>query len=105
MNTLNQQIQIFALHLIEREAKVRPRKNKRSISEHEKFLLSTQWLCKKLLAAHASHEGASVRISRDKNRYTAGRYVPKGLSYDITVTGVLDLMDLLGYVAVTSRGN
>ena len=37
---LNQQIQTFALHLIEREAKVRPRKNKRSENEHEKFLLS-----------------------------------------------------------------
>ena len=41
MNDLNQQIQTFAMHLIEREAEVRPRKNKRSVSEHEKFLLST----------------------------------------------------------------
>jgi len=52
---LNQQIQAFALHLIEREAEVRPRKNKRSSIEHEKFLLSTAWLCKKLLAVHAAH--------------------------------------------------
>jgi len=49
MNDLNQQIQAFALHLIEREAEVRPRKNKRSPVEHEKFLLSTGWLCKKFL--------------------------------------------------------
>ena len=74
---LNQQIQTFALHLIEREAKVRRRKNKRSASEHEKFLLSTGWLCKKLLAVHTAHMGASARISRDKNRYKAGRYVPE----------------------------
>ena len=103
--SLSDQITLFAQHLIEREAEVSPRKNKRSASEHEKFLLSTEWLCKKLLAAHASHKGASVRISRDKNRYKAGRYVPKGLSYDITVSGTLDLMDLLGYVVMTSRGN
>ena len=103
--SLRSQITLFALHLIEREAEVCPRKNKRSASEHEKFLLSTEWLCKKLLAAYASHKGASVRISRDKNRYKAGRYVPKGLSYDITISGTLDLMDLLGYVVMTSRGN
>ena len=66
--SLSDQITSFALHLIEREAEVSPRKNKRSESEHEKFLLSTEWLCKKLLAAYASHKGASVRISRDKNR-------------------------------------
>ena len=42
---LNQQIQTFAMHLIERESEVCPRKNKRSLVEHEKFLLSTGWLC------------------------------------------------------------
>ena len=54
MINLNEQITAFALHLIEREAEVRSRKNKRSPSEHEKFLLSTGWLCKKLLAVHAA---------------------------------------------------
>ena len=95
---LNQQIQNFALHLIEREAHVRPRKNKRSESEHEKFLLSTGWLCRKLIAVHIAHKGASTRISRDKNRYKAGRYVPEGVTYTIAIEGVLDLMEILGYV-------
>ena len=102
---LNQQIQTFALHLIEREANVRPRKNKRSPVEHEKFLLSTGWLCRKLLAVHAAHKGASTRISRDKNRYKAGRYVPEGVTYTIAIEGVLDLMEILGYVQVTNRGH
>ena len=79
---LSPQIQTFALHLIEREVEASPRKNKRSASELEKFLLSTGWLCKKLLAVHTAHMGASARISRDKNRYKAGRYVPEGVDVD-----------------------
>jgi hypothetical protein len=101
---LNQQIQSFALHLIEREAEECPRKNKRSVSEHKKFLLSTAWLCKKLLAVHVAHNGATIRISRDKNRYKAGRYIPKGISYDITILGALDLMEILDYVEKVSKG-
>ena len=86
MEKVDRQITMFAHHLIDREVEVRPRKNKRSKSEYDKFLLSVEWLCKKLLAAHASHKGASVRISRDKNRYKAGRYVPKGVtSFAITL--------------------
>ena len=103
-NKLNQQIQTFAQHLIECEAEVRPRKNKRSPVEHEKFLLSTGWLYRKLLAVHAAHKGASTRISRDKNRYKAGRYVPEGVTYTIAIEGVLDLMEILGYVEMTNRG-
>ena len=105
MTILQNQIQTFALHLIQREEEVRPRKNKRSVIELEKFLLSTEWLCKKLLAAHASHKGASVRISRDKNRYKAGRYVPKGVTYTVAIEGVLDLMEILGYLEMTNRGH
>ena len=103
-SNLDNQILTFALHLIEREAEVRPRKNKRSVSEHEKFLLSTGWLCRKLLAVHAAQKGASTRISRDKNRYKAGRYVPKGVTYTIAIEGVLDLMEVLGYVQMANRG-
>ena len=102
---LNQQIQAFTLHLIESEAEVRPRKNKRSPVEHEKFLLSTGWLCRKLLAVHTAHKGASTRISRDKNRYKAGRYAPEGVTYTIAIEGVLDLMEILGYVEMTNRGH
>jgi hypothetical protein len=105
MKPLDEQINEFAMHLIKREAEVRPRSNKRSIKEHEKFLLSTRWLCRKLLLAHAVHKGSSIRISRDKNRYTQGRYVPEGISHRVTIEGVLDLMDILGYVQLTDRGN
>ena len=105
MENLDNQIQAFAYYLIESETEVKPRKNKRSVSEHEKFLLSAEWLCKKLLAAHASHKGASVRISRDKNRYKAGRYVPKGVTYTVAIEGVLDLMEIMGYLEMTNRGH
>ena len=104
MKSLDEQINAFALHLIEQEAEVRPRSNKRSANEHEKFVLSTGWLCRKLLLAHVAHKGSSIRISRDKNRYTAGRYVPEGIIYTIAIEGVLDLMDILGYVQLTDRG-
>ena len=103
--SLSDQITSFALYLIESEAEVCPRKNKRSKTQYENFLLSVEWLCKKLLAAHASFKNASVRISRDKNRYKAGRYVSKGLSYDITITGALGLMHKFGYVEMTNRGH
>ena len=102
---LKNQIQAFAFHLIEREAEVRPRKNKRSQDKYEKFLLSTGWLCMKLLAVNAAHEGASTRISRDKNRYKAGRYVPRGVTYTIAIEGVLYLLEVLGYVQMTNRGH
>ena len=102
---LNQQIKVFALRLIVREAEVRPRKNKHSPVEHEKFLLSVGWLCRKLLAVHTAHKGASTRTSRDKNRYKAGRYVPEGVTYTIAIEGVLDLMEILGYVEMTNRGH
>ena len=102
---LKNQIQAFAFHLIEREAEVRPRKNKRSQDEYEKFLLSTGWLCMKLLSVNAAHEDASTRISRDKNRYKAGRYVLRGVTYTIAIEGVLDLMEMLGYVEMTNRGH
>ena len=61
-------------------------------------------MCRKLLAVHAAHKGASTRISRDKNRYKAGRYVPKGVTYTIAIEGVLDLMEILGYVEMTNKG-
>ena len=54
-DSLKSQITTFALHLMECEAEVRIRKNKRSANEHEKFLMNAAWLCKKLLATHASH--------------------------------------------------
>jgi len=105
MHNLSEQIHTFGHNLIEREAEVRPRKNKRSQDEYEKFLLSTGWLCRKLLSVNAAHKDASTRISRDKNRYKAGRYVPRGVTYTIAIEGVLDLMEMLGYVEMTNRGH
>ena len=104
MKSLDEQIHHFALCLIDQEAKVCPRKNKRSANEHEKFLLSVGWLCRKLLLSHSASNRASTRISRDKNRYKAGRYVPEGVTYTIAIEGALDLMDLLGYVQKTADG-
>ena len=62
------------------------------------------WLCRKLIAVHAAHKGASTRISRDKNRYKAGRYVPEGVTYTIAIEGLLDFMEILFYVEMTNRG-
>ena len=104
MNFFIDQMQGFALHLMEREAEVRPRKNRRSQKEYEKFLMSTEWLCKKMLLACSAHKDASVRISRDANRYKAGRYLLRGISYDVAIIGVLDLMEILGYVEMIKRG-
>jgi len=104
MKSLNEQIHAFSLHLIDQEAEVRPRKNKRSADEHKKFLLSVGWLCRKLLLTHTASDKSSTRISRDKNRYKAGRYVPDGVTYTIAIEGALDLMDLLGYVQKTDDG-
>tara|TARA_E500000178_G_scaffold322980_1_gene348163 strand:- start:78 stop:1463 length:1386 start_codon:yes stop_codon:yes gene_type:complete len=105
MIDLDIQINAFAELLIEKEKHVRPRGNKRSDIEYEKFVLSTAWLCKKLLLINSAHKDASIHISRDKNRYKSGRYVPKGISHRVTIEGVLDLMEILGYVDLITRGN
>ena len=59
----------------------------------------------RLLLINSTHKDASIHISRDKNRYKSGRYVPIGISYKITIEGVLELMDILGYVDLVARGN
>jgi hypothetical protein len=105
MKPLDEQINAFALHLIEQEAEVPTRSNKCSIKEHEKFLQSRGWLFRKLLLVHAALKGSSIRILSDKNRYTQGRYVQKGISHRVTIKGVLDLMDILRYVQFTERGH
>ena len=65
MTDLDIQINGFAELLIEKEKYVRPRSNKRSDSEYKKFVLSTAWLCKKLLLINSAHKDASIHISRD----------------------------------------
>jgi len=71
----------------------------------EKFRHSAVWLCKRLLAAHTASPTTGMRISKDKNRYSKGRYVPKGLSYDITIARVLSLMMIDGFVREVRGGS
>ena len=74
------------------------KKQRRAASSVAKFHLSTSWLCKRLLASYAATPTAGMRISRDRNRYIKGRYVPDGVNYDIAIDGVLALMQLTGFV-------
>ena len=67
-------------------------KQRRSKESERKFHLSTAWLCKRLLTHHAASPSSGMRISRDKNRYKKSRNVPEGISYDITIEGVLALL-------------
>lgn len=73
-------------------------KQRRSKESERKFHLSTAWLCKRLLTHHAASPSSGMRISRDKNRYKKSRYVPEGISYDITIEGVLALLHIDGFV-------
>ena len=46
-----------------------------------------------------------MRISKDKNRYTKGRYVPEGVTYDIAIDGVLHLLMVDGFVREIRKGS
>ena len=39
-----------------------------------------------------------MRISKDKNSYIKGRYVPEGVTYDITIRWCSSLMEIDGFV-------
>ena len=101
---LEKQCDDLATHLLQLEQKSGLRKQRRANSSLIKFKLSTVWLCKRLLAAHAASANAGMRISRDKNRYRKSRYLPEGISYDVTVLGVLALMDMDGWVSEVRKG-
>ena len=73
-------------------------KQRRSNESERKFHLSTAWLCKRLLTQHAASPSSGIRISKDKNRYKKSRYVPEGISCDITIEGVLELLQIDGFV-------
>ena len=95
---LEQRIHDLAEHLIQLEQDAKLIKQRRAKSSVTKFHLSTGWLCKRLLASYTASPEAGMRISKDRNRYTKGRYVPEGVTYDIAVDGVLPLMEIDGFV-------
>ena len=95
---LEQCIQDLAEHLIQFEQTAKLMKQNRARSSVAKFHLSTGWLCKKLLASYVASPETGMRISKDKNSYIKGRYVPEGVTYDITIDGVLLLMEINDFV-------
>ena len=53
----------LAKHLLDIETKSKIRKNKRSPSDIDKFIKSTQWLSKKILSNYAASKKAQTSIS------------------------------------------
>lgn len=102
---LEQRIHDLAEHLLQLEQDAKIKKQRRAASSVTKFHLSTGWLCKKLLASYVASPEAGMRISKDKNRCTSGRYVPEGISYDITIDGVLFLLMVDGFVRKVRGGS
>jgi len=95
---IEQRIHDLAEHLLQLEQDAKLMKQRRAKSSVTKFHLSTAWLCKRLLASYVASAESGMRISKDKNRYASGRYVPEGVTYDITIGGVLPLMEIDGFV-------
>ena len=79
----------LAKHLLDIETKSKIRKNKRSPSDIDKFIKSTQWLSKRILSNYAASKKAQTRLSRDKNRYKANTHNVNGLTYVILINGVV----------------
>ena len=102
---LEQRIHDLADHLLQLEQDAKLKKQRRAASSVAKFHLSTGWLCRKLLASYSASPTAGMRISKDRNRYTKGRYVPDGVTYDITIDGVLALLELDGFVREVRGGH
>ena len=79
----------LAKHLLDIETKSKIRKNKRSPSDIDKFIKSTQWLSKRILSNYAASKKAQTRLARDKNRYKASSHNAYGVTYDILILGVV----------------
>lgn len=77
---LKQRIHDLAEYLIQLEQDAKLKKQKRAKSSVAKFHLSMGWLCKKLLASYVASAETGMRISKDRNRYTKGRYIPIGVT-------------------------
>ncbi len=88
----------LAKHLLDIETKSKIRKNKRSPSDIDKFIKSTQWLSKRILSNYAASKKAQTRLSRDKNRYKASSHNADGVTYDILILGVVYWLEIDGYI-------
>ena len=88
----------LARHLLDVETKSKIRKNKRSLSDIDKFIESTQWLSKKILSNYAASKKTQTRLARDKNRYKANSHNIDGLGYDILIKGVVFWLEVEGFI-------
>ena len=102
---INERANCLADHLLDLEQQLGRVKQKRSQKSVIKFRLSTGWLCKRLLVSNAASARSGLRIAKDKNRYAKSRYMPEGISYDITILGVLEMLQLDGWVREIRRGS
>ena len=94
----------LAKHLLDIETKSKIRKNKRSSSDIDKFIKSTQWLSKRILSNYAASKKAQTRLARDKNRYKASSHNAYGVTYDILILGVVYWLEIDGFIYTDKRG-
>ena len=94
----------LAKHLLDIETKSKIRKNKRSPSDIDKFIKSTQWLSKRILSNYAASKKAQTRLARDKNRYKASSHNAYGITYDILILGVVYWLEIDGFIYTDKRG-
>ena len=102
---IEQRIHDLAEHLLQLEQDAKLMKQRRAKSSVMKFHLSTAWLCRKLLASYVASSEAGMRISKDKNKYIKGRYLPEGITYEVTINGVLNLLEIDGFVREVGKGS
>jgi hypothetical protein len=95
---INKRALDLANHLLDIETKSKTRKNKRSPSEVDKFIKSTQWLSKRILSNYSASKNAQTRLARDKNRYKANSHNIVGLGYDILIKGVVFWLEVEGFI-------
>ena len=94
----------LAKHLLDKETKSKTRSNKRSPSDIDKFIKSTQWLSKRILSNYAASKNAQTRLSRDKNRCKANTHNVDGVTYDILIRDVIDWLIIDGFIYTDKRG-
>ena len=83
---IDQRASDLANHLLDVETKSKIRKNKRSPSDIDKFIKSTQWLSKRILSNYAGSKKAQTRLARDKNRYKANSHNVDYMYKDIFIS-------------------
>ena len=88
----------LARHLLDVETKSKIRGNKRSPSDIDKFIKSTQWLSKRILSNYAASSNVQTRLSRDKNRYKANSHNVDGLGYEILINGVVFWLEFENFI-------